>query len=187
MKKIILVRHSETLWSLNGRHTGLTDIPLTEQGEREAKELKERLKKLPFQKVFTSPLKRAVETCKLSGLFDHAVIDPDLVEWNYGDYEGLTHAEIISKNPSWNIFTQGAPGGESVEDVCARADRVLKRLSAFKETCILFSSAHFLRLLATRWLHLPPKDGELFALSPSSISLLGYERENHVILSWNQS
>jgi broad specificity phosphatase PhoE len=186
MKKIILVRHAETEWTVEGRHTGLTDIPLSEKGEIQAKGLKKRLQSLHPQKIFVSPLKRAIGTCKLAGLFDKATIDPDLVEWDYGNYEGLTTEEITAKDPTWTIFTKGAPGGESVADVCQRADRVLKKLELFSGGVVLFSSAHFSRLLTARWLQLPPSEGRLFILYPASISVLGFERENHVIVSWNE-
>ena len=184
-RKIYLIRHGETAWTVSKQHTGLTDIPLTEHGRTEAKQLGEKLKHLSFQKILLSPLARAVETCKLANFFQHAEIDPDLVEWNYGDYEGLTHEQIRKQDPNWSIFTKGAPGGESVADVGKRADRVLSKISQISGDVALFSSGHFLRLLAARWLNLPPSEGRLFFLSTASLSILGYERESPVILLWN--
>lgn len=182
---LYLVRHGETAWSKNGRHTGLTDLPLTEDGIQEAKDLGKRLKGHRFDKVFASPLKRALDTCTLAGF--HPEISPDLVEWDYGDYEGLMHEEILKEDPHWNLFTKGAPGGESVADVALRADRILKIVQTYPGDVALFSSAHILRTIAARWLKLPPVDGKLLLLSTASVSVLGHERETPVIVSWNHT
>ena len=181
---LFLIRHGETAWSKNGRHTGLTDIPLTEAGVQEAKNLGKRLKSYTFEKVFASPLKRALDTCTLAGF--HPEVSLDLLEWDYGAYEGFTHDEILKENPHWNLFTQGAPSGESVADVGVRADRVLKMVQGIRGDVALFSSAHILRTIAARWLKLPPASGSLFLLSTASISILGHERSSPVILAWNR-
>ncbi len=152
---IYLARHGETAWTLSGQHTGLTDLPLTEHGEQNAIHLGERLKGLAFAKVFTSPLQRARRTCELAGFDAVAEIDPDLVEWNYGDYEGLTSAQVHAKNPDWKLFRDGCPGGETVAQIGARADRVVARVRAIQGNVLLFSSGHILRVLASRWLGLP--------------------------------
>src|SRR5213082_3903106 len=156
---LYLARHGETAWSLSGQHTGLTDLPLTERGERNARRLRERLAGLTFAKVFTSPLQRATRTCELAGFAAAAEVDRDLVEWNYGDYEGLRTAEIHDKRPEWQLFRDGCPGGESPDQVGARADRVLSRVRAVGADVLFFSSGHFLRVLAARWLGLEPPAG----------------------------
>jgi broad specificity phosphatase PhoE len=184
-RKIYLMRHGETEWTLKGRHTGLTDIPLTEKGQHQARLLGEHLNKHPFHKVFTSPLKRALETCETAGLLQEAEIDEDLVEWNYGQYEGLTSAEIHRKDPDWTIFSKGAPGGESVQEIGNRADKVLKKLSTVPGDIALFSSGHFLRVLASRWLQLAPSFGEHLLLFPASVSILSREDAIPTIASWN--
>ena len=185
--KIYLIRHGETEWTLAGRHTGLTDIPLTEKGKQTSKKIGEYLKGQGFQKVFVSPLARAKETCRLAGFFDHAMIDPDLVEWDYGKYEGLTTLEIRKDNPHWNLFTQGVPEGESLADVGARANRVLGKIRSIPGDVAVFASGHILRVLTARWLDLPPSFGGRLVLSPASLSILGFEREQSAILSWNQT
>ena len=180
-------RHGETAWSATGQHTGLTDLPLTERGERNAKRLRERLAGLRFAKVFTSPLQRAVRTCELAGFGAVAEVDPDLVEWNYGDYEGLRTAEIHAKRPDWQLFRDGCPNGESPQDVGARADRVVSRVRAFKGDVLIFSSGHFLRVLAARWLGLEPFAGKFFMLDTASLSALSYEHDlsSPAIRFWN--
>jgi probable phosphoglycerate mutase len=186
---VTLVRHGETAWSAAGRHTGRTDIPLTEEGERKAEHLHERLAGQTFDRVFTSPLQRAARTCALAGLGDRAVLDPDLLEWDYGDYEGRTSREIQANRPGWQIFRDGCPHGETAADVGERVDRVIARLRAVEDRAILFSSAHVLRVLTARWLELPPDGGRLFALSTASISVLGYEhdsRDEPVVTLWNE-
>lgn len=189
LPELYLARHGETAWSLSGQHTGLTDIPLTEHGERNAKRLGERLQGIHFDHVFTSPLVRAHHTCDLAGLGARAEIDPDLVEWNYGDYEGLTTKHIRETRPDWQLFRDGCPGGESVEQVGARADRVVTRLRACQGSTIIFSSGHFLRVLAARWIGLPPSGGALFVLTTATLSMLGYEHRltNSAIRLWNDA
>ncbi len=182
---LYLVRHGETAWTLTDQHTGLTDLPLTAHGVEQAKGLQKRLQPYSFDHVFTSPLQRAKETCKLAGYLDRATIDPDLVEWNYGKYEGLTTAEILAANPSWDIFRDGVPEGETLSAIGARADRVLARVLALEGTTVLFSSGHFLRILAARYLGLPPSEGRLLLLNPASLSILGYEHIHPVIAAWN--
>ena len=186
---VYLARHGETAWSLSGQHTGLTDLPLTERGQENARMLGGRLRGLQFSKVFTSPLQRAALTCKLAGFGAVAETDPDLVEWNYGEYEGLRTAEILAKRPDWQLFRDGCPGGESPEQIGARADRVVKRLRAINGNVLLFSSGHFLRTLAARWLGLEPAAGRLFVLGTASLSALGYENSlaRPAIKIWNDT
>jgi len=186
---VYLARHGETAWSLSGQHTGLTDLPLTERGEGNAVRLGQRLHGLTFQKVFTSPLQRAMRTCELAGFGAVAEIDRNLLEWNYGQYEGLTSAEVHAKKPDWQLFRDGCPGGESPADVAARADLVINRLRAIKGKVLLFSSGHFLRMLAGRWLGLEPAAGRLFLLSTASLSAVGYEHNlsEPVIRFWNDA
>jgi probable phosphoglycerate mutase len=183
---VYLARHGETAWSLSGQHTGLTDLPLTDRGRRNAERLGRRLAGLSFGHVFTSPLERAKTTCELAGFGGPAVTDPDLVEWNYGEYEGLRGDEIRRRKPGWQLFRDGCPGGESPDAVGARADRVLARLRPLAGNVLLFSSGHFLRVLAARWLGLPPAAGRLFVLSTASLSQLGFEHGADPVLSlWN--
>ena len=186
---LYLARHGETAWSLSGQHTGLTDLPLTERGERNARNLGPRLAGLTFAKVFTSPLQRATRTCELAGFAAAAEVDRDLIEWNYGDYEGLRTAEIHEKRPEWQLFRNGCPGGESPDQIGARADRVVSRVPAVKGDVLIFSSGHFLRVLAARWLGLEPVKGSLFMLKTASVSALGYENElsQPVISLWDDT
>ena len=186
---LYLARHGETAWSLSGQHTGLTDLPLTERGERNARNLGPRLAGLTFAKVFTSPLQRATRTCELAGFAAAAEVDRDLVEWDYGDYEGLRTAEIHEKRPEWQLFRDGCPGGESPDQIGARADRVVSRVRAVKGDVLIFSSGHFLRVLAARWLGLEPVNGSLFMLKTASLSALGYENElsQPVISLWDDT
>jgi len=186
---IYLARHAETAWSLSGQHTGLTDLPLTERGERNARWLGERLDGLKFSQVFTSPLRRAAHTCELAGLGALAQVDPDLVEWNYGQYEGRRTQEIHETHPGWQLFRDGCPGGESPEQVAARADRVVRRLRAVNGDVLLFSSGHFLRVLAARWLGLEVRAGRYFVLSTASLSALGYEHSlaEPAIVLWDET
>ena len=186
---IYLARHGETAWSLSGQHTGLTDLPLTERGERNARQLGERLKGLAFAKVFTSPLQRAGRTCELAGFGAAAETDRDLVEWNYGQYEGRRTSEIRMERPDWQLFRDGCPGGESPDQVGARADRVVGRVRAVQGDVLFFSSGHFLRVLAARWLGREPGAGRYFLLSTASLSALGYEhnRSHPVIRLWNDT
>jgi probable phosphoglycerate mutase len=185
---IYLARHGETAWSLTGQHTGLTDLPLTERGERNARRLRKRLKGIAFAKVFTSPLQRAARTCELAGFGAAAEVDHDLVEWNYGEYEGRRKDEILAQRPDWNIFRDGCPGGESPAQVSSRADRVVGRVRTVKGNVLIFSSGHFIRVLAVRWLGLEPSVScGYFMLSTASLSELGYKHDlsHPVILLWN--
>jgi probable phosphoglycerate mutase len=184
---VYLARHGETEWSLSGQHTSFTDLPLTERGERNARRLSERLRGLSFAKVFTSPLQRAKRTCELAGFGAVAEIDPDLVEWNYGEYEGRRTVEIHRDRPDWQLFRDGCPGGESPSEVGARADRVIKRIRAVQGNALLFSSGHFLRVLAARWLSLEAGAGRFFLLSTASLSALSYEHtlSEPAIRLWN--
>jgi probable phosphoglycerate mutase len=184
---IYLARHGETAWSLSGQHTGLTDIPLTERGEHNARQLAKRLEGIFFTRVFTSPLKRARRTCDLAGFGAVAEVMPELLEWNYGDYEGRRTDEIRTERPAWNLFRDGCPGGESPAQVAQRADRAIEKIRAVNGNVLLFSSAHFLRVLAARWLDLPAEAGKYFLLSTASVSVLGYEHElsEPVIRLWN--
>jgi broad specificity phosphatase PhoE len=187
---IYLARHGETAWTVTGQHTGVTDLPLTEAGECTARRLGERLKGLAFAKVFTSPLQRARRTCELAGFGAVAEVDPDLVEWNYGQYEGLRGAEIRAKRPDWNLFRDGCPGGESPREVAARADRVVGRLRKVQGDALAFSSGHFIRVLAARWIGIEPSvHARSFMLSTASLSALGYENElsRPVIRLWNDT
>lgn len=186
---IYLARHGETAWTISGQHTGSTNLPLTEHGEQNAMRLGERLKGLPFAMVLSSPLQRARKTCELAGFGAVAKIEPDLVEWNYGEYEGLTSAQVHAINPGWKLFRDGCPGGESVVQIGARADRVVERLRAVQGNVLLFSSGHFLRVLAARWLGLEASAGQYFLLSTASLSQLGYEHDESepVIRLWNDT
>jgi probable phosphoglycerate mutase len=184
---IYVARHGETAWSVSGQHTGLTDLPLTEHGEENARALGQRLAGLKFGKVLTSPLKRARRTCELAGFGAVAEVDRNLVEWDYGQYEGLTSDEIRALRPDWQLFRDGCPGGESPEQVAARADSILGRLLPLKSDALLFSSAHFLRVLAACWLGLGAAGGKYLLLSTASVSVLGYEADlsEPVIQLWN--
>ena len=186
LPEIHVIRHGETAWTESRRHTGLTDIPLTDRGERQARRFGEHLRGRSFAQVFTSPLQRARRTCELAG-FGAARIDPELVEWNYGAYDGLTTAEILKQRPGWQLFRDGCPGGESVADVGARADRVIGRLRPLDIDVLLFSSGHFMRVFAARWLGLDVSCGRLFLLSTTTLSILGYEHDKSdpVIRLWN--
>ncbi len=184
-----LARHGETAWSLSGQHTGATDLPLTARGEHDARALGVRLRGIAFARVFTSPLERASSTCALAGFGGVAVADADLVEWNYGDYEGLRTAEILARRPGWDLFRDGCPGGETAADVGARADRVVARIRGVAGNVLVFSSAHILRVLAARWLGLPPREARCFVLGTASLSALGYEHTANepVIRFWNEA
>jgi probable phosphoglycerate mutase len=184
---LYIARHGETTWSLSGQHTGLTDLPLTDHGQNNARHLGSQLRGRSFAKVFTSPLQRARRTCELAGFGAQAEVDRDLVEWNYGEYEGLRTQEIRAKRPGWKLFRDGCPGGESVGEVGARADRVVGRVRALQENVLIFSSGHFLRVLAARWLGFEPQAGEHFLLTTASLSALSYEDDltRPVIKFWN--
>ena len=186
---VYLARHGETAWSLSGQHTGRTDLPLTERGERNARALGERLRGLAFAKVFTSPLQRAVSTCELAGFDSEAEFDPDLAEWDYGQYEGRRTAEILGERPDWHLFRDGCPGGETPDQVGIRADRVVSRVRALRGDVLVFSSAHILRVLAARWLGLEAAGGRYLLLGTASLSLLGYEHNlaEPAIRLWNDA
>ncbi len=186
---VYLARHGETVWSLSGQHTGVTDLPLIEKGEQDARKLGERLRGVTIAKAFTSPLKRATRTCELAGFGAAAAIDPDLVEWNYGKYEGRTSAEIHAERPDWDLFRDGCPDGETPAQIGARADRVVSRVRAVPGNVLLFSSGHILRVLASRWLGIEPGGARYFLLSTASLSELSYEhdRSRPVIRLWNDT
>lgn len=187
---IYIARHGETAWTITGQHTGLTDLPLTPQGERNAGALSSRLTGQVFAKIFTSPLQRARKTCELAGFGAEAEVDGDLVEWNYGEYEGLRSAEIRALRPGWQLFRDGCPGGESPAQVIARADRVMNRLRTIPDDVLLFSSGHFIRVLAARWIGLEPSvSGMSFLLSTASLSAVGYDQDlsRPVIRLWNDT
>jgi len=185
---VYLARHGETAWTISRQHTGATDLPLTPQGEAEALRLKQRLEGMKFAAVLTSPLQRAVRTCELAGFGAAAEIEPDLREWNYGAYEGRTSAEIHAERPDWQLFRDGCPEGESPAQIGARADRVVARVRSIPGDTLLFSSGHFLRVFAARWLGLEPGAGRLFVLGTASLSALGYEhdRSEPVIRLWDE-
>src|SRR5437667_4253471 len=186
---VYLARHGETAWSLSGQQTGRTDLPLTKRGETNARALGARLSGLSFAKVFTSPLQRAVRTCELAGFGPMAEPDPDLVEWNYGQYEGRRTAEILRERPDWQWFRDGCPDGESPAEVGMRADRVIARIRTVEGDVLLFSSAHILRVLAARWLGLAAAGGRLLLLGTASVSVLGYEHNlaEPAIRLWNDT
>jgi broad specificity phosphatase PhoE len=183
--EIAVVRHGETEWSRTGRHTGRTDVLLTDQGRREAEAVGVALRERRFALVLTSPLQRAKETCRLAGLADVAVERDDLQEWDYGDYEGRTTTEIRRERPGWTVWKDGVPGGETLAEVGARVDRVLDELREAAGDVAVFAHGHLLRVLAARWLGLEPSAGRLFALDPGTISVLGNERETAVLRGWN--
>lgn len=187
---IYAARHGETEWSLSGQHTGVTDIPLTAHGESDARKLAGRLKGLSFIKVFTSPLQRARRTCELAGFGDQAEIVPDAIEWNYGEYEGVKTHDIHRDKPDWDLFRDGCPGGENAAAVGARADRVIDRIRAVEGDVLIFSSSHFLRVFAARWIQLPPTGGSRFVLGTTALSAFSYEHNNlkePVIRMWNDT
>jgi broad specificity phosphatase PhoE len=186
MREIWLIRHGETEWSRSGAHTGLTDLPLTPAGCEAATRLGTQLAGHPFALVLTSPLQRSEDTARLAG-FPGAKLDPNLVEWNYGDYEGRSTSQIQVDCPGWNLWNDGVPNGETVDQVAARADTVIKRALVSDGDVALFAHGHVLRILTARWLGLPPASGRLFALGTASLSTLGYERDTRVITRWNLS
>lgn len=186
---VYLARHGETAWSRSGQHTGFTDLPLTESGERNAQRLGDRLRGRAFAQILTSPLLRARRTCELAGFGAAAVVDPDLVEWDYGAYEGRTTADILKERPGWHLFRDGCPAGESLAAISARADRVVERLRSFEGDTLIFSSGHFLRVLSARWLGLDVAAGRLLYLATASLSILGYEhdRTEPALRLWNDT
>jgi broad specificity phosphatase PhoE len=182
---VFAIRHGETAWSLSGQHTGTTDIPLTDNGRRLAERMRPVLAANAFGLVLCSPMQRARETCELAGLGDKAVIDADLVEWNYGEYEGLTPEQIHEDAPSWLIFRDGCPGGEAPEQVGARVDRVISRSRAVDGEIALFAHGHVLRVLAARWIGLPASGGQHFLLNTGTLCVLGYYHEIPAVRIWN--
>ena len=184
-----LARHGETAWTITGQHTGRTDLPLTERGEANARRLGERLSGLTFAKVFTSPLRRAMRTCELAGFGSVAQIDPDLVEWDYGEYEGRLTVDILKERPDWQLFRDGCPGGELPQQVAARADRVVSRVRVVAGDVLVFSSGHFIRVLATRWIGSEAMNGKSLMLGTASLSALGYEHgiSHPAIQLWNDT
>ena len=184
-QQIYLIRHGETEWSLSGQHTGTTDIPLTENGRKVARLLEPVLAKETFALVLTSPLERARQTCELAGLGERAEIDSDLMEWNYGQYEGLTPKQIRAQAPEWMLFNDGCPGGESPEQVGARVDRVIARVRAVEGHVALFAHGHIFRVFAARWLGLPATAGCHFLLDTATLNILGYYRGIPAVKRWN--
>jgi broad specificity phosphatase PhoE len=184
---IYLARHGETPWTITGQHTGLADLPLTERGEADARLLAAGLRGLTFAAVFTSPLQRARRTCELAGFGNVAQIDPDLVEWDYGEYEGRRRAEVLAERPGWNLFRDGCPGGESPQQVAARADRLISRVRSIRGDVLLFSSAHLLRTLAACWIGIGPLGAGGLMLGTASLSALSYEGDlaSPAIYLWN--
>jgi probable phosphoglycerate mutase len=188
LARLYFIRHGETAWPLSGRHTGLTDIPLNPQGEHDARELAERLSAVKLSHVFTSPLQRARRTCELAGLDEAVEIEPDLVEWDYGDYEGQFSADIRKTRPGWNLFRDGGPRGESPTQVSERADRVITRVRRLEGDIAIFSHGQFGRVLAARWIGLPVGQAQHFVLGTASVSILGYEHnlaDHSAIVRWN--
>ena len=185
MPVLWLARHGETEWSRDLRHTGRTDIPLTPAGEEQARMLEDRFRAIEISRVLCSPLERARRTCELAGLGDRAELRDELMEWDYGDYEGITSAEIRERNPDWVLWRDGCPGGELPADVGARADALIEELAGADGNVAVFAHGHLLRVLAARWIGLEPADGQLLGLSTATISRLGWEHVYRVIESWN--
>jgi probable phosphoglycerate mutase len=184
-QKVYVVRHGETEWSLSGQHTGVTDIPLTENGRAVARRLQPLLAKGSFSHVLTSPLSRARETCELAGLGGRAAVEPDLMEWNYGEYEGLTPKQIHARRPGWMIFRDGCPGGETPAEVGERADRVIARVRATPGDVALFAHGHIFRVLVARWIGLPATAGRHFLLDTATLNVLAYYRDSPAVKVWN--
>ena len=185
-QEVVLVRHGETDWSAHLRHTGRTDVPLTDEGRRQAERVGRALRGRSFALVLTSPLKRAAETCWLTGFGEAAQSRDDLMEWDYGDYEGRTTIDIRREVPDWTIWRYGATNGESPDEVASRADRIVAEVRGADGDVLISSHGHVLRVLAARWLGLGPREGRLFALDTATISVLGYERETSVLRVWNE-
>ena len=183
--EIVLARHGETEWSRDLRHTGRTDIPLTDKGRSQAELLRDSLAGRPFERVLSSPLDRAVETCRLAGVGERAELTDDLLEWDYGEYEGITTAQIREGRPGWYLWRDGCPGGETAADVGRRVDRVIAELEGLEGDAAVFAHGHVLRVLAARWLRLGPESGALLKLDTGTLSALGWERETRVVTRWN--
>jgi broad specificity phosphatase PhoE len=184
---LVLVRHGETEWTLAGKHTGRTDIPLTERGREQARAVGGALRGRSFGLVLTSPLERAAETCRLAGFGEAAAPREELMEWDYGAYEGRTTVEIRNDRPGWSLWRDGVPEGETAAEVAARVDRAIAEIRSIADDVLAFAHGHVLRVLAARWLGLEPAAGRLFALDPATVSILGYERETSVMRVWNES
>ena len=184
-RKLYLIRHGETEWSRDGKHTGVTDVSLTDHGRQTARSLQPVLAREQLVLVLTSPLQRARETCELAGLAKLSRVEPDLMEWNYGEYEGLTTKNIQSARPGWSVFHHGCPGGESPEQVAARADRVLAKVRATVGNVALFAHGHILRVIAARWVNQPPSFGEHLLLDTGTLSVLGYYYDTPALKTWN--
>lgn len=184
-QKVYVFRHGETEWSLNKQHTGLTDLPLTENGQARAKLLRPIVAEQSFARVLTSPLQRAKRTCELAGLGESAELDSDLVEWNYGEYEGLTTPEIQAKEPGWSVFTHGCPGGETAAQVGERVDRAIAKIRETQGDVALFAHGHLLRVLAARWIELSSVDGQHFDLDTATLNILGYYHSSPAVVTWN--
>jgi broad specificity phosphatase PhoE len=188
MPKLFITRHGDTAWTESRQRTGRTDIPLNQAGEDRARQIGERLRRYSFACVFTSPLQRAARTCELAGFGSIATADPDLVEWDYGRFEGMLTKHILNEQPGWELFRDGCPQGESPGDVAARADRFIARVRSIEGDVLAFSSAHIIRMIAARWLGLPPDAGRFFYCRPASVGVLGYEHRNRdepIIGLWN--
>jgi probable phosphoglycerate mutase len=189
MPKLFLARHGDTAWTESHQRTGRTDIPLNSAGEERARLLGESLRRVSFARVFSSPLKRASKTCELAGFGPVAELDPDLVEWDYGRFEGMLTKNILKQQPGWDLFRDGCPEGESPENVAFRADRFIARVRAINADVLAFSSGHIIRMIAARWLGLPPQAGRCFYCRPASVGVLGYEHKNRdepILGPWNR-
>lgn len=188
LPRLFLARHGDTAWTDSRQHTGRTDLPLNERGEERARQIGERLERFSFLRVFTSPLQRASKTCELAGFGAVAQVDPDLLEWDYGRFEGKLTRDIVKERPGWELYRDGSPGGESPEDVAARADHFIARVRGFDGDVLAFSSGHIIRMIAARWLGLPPAAGRFFFCRPASVGVLAFEhhtREEPIVGLWN--
>ena len=188
LPRLFLARHGDTAWTDSRQHTGRTDLPLNERGEERARQIGERLQRFSFQRVFTSPLQRASKTCELAGFGAVAQVDPDLVEWDYGRFEGKLTRDIVKERPGWELYRDGSPGGESPEDVAGRADHFIARVRGIDGDVLAFSSGHIIRMIAARWFGLPPAAGRFFFCRPASVGVLGFEHDNRdepIIRLWN--
>jgi broad specificity phosphatase PhoE len=188
LPRLFLARHGDTPWTVSGQHTGRTDLALNDQGEQNARQLGERLRQNSFVRVFTSPLERARKTCELAGYGNSAEVDADLLEWDYGNFEGKTTDQILRVNPGWQLYRDGCPNGESPEDVAARADRFITRIREIKGDALAFSSGHIIRMIAARWLGLAAVNGRFFYCRPASVGVLGYEHNAYsepIVRAWN--
>ncbi len=188
LPKLYLARHGDTAWTDSHQHTGRTDLPLNERGEEHARQLGAQLRRITFSQVFTSPLQRASRTCELAGFGAGTEVDPDLVEWDYGRFEGKQTSDVLKERPGWELFRDGSPDGETPGDVAARADRLIARIRAIGGDVLAFSSGHIIRMIAARWFGLPPAMGRIFFCEPASVGVLGFEHNNPeepVIRGWN--